>query len=124
MPYTISVCSPSEVNPPSNPVVGEGGRWISSRRAVATEYEARTVVRDHVVAAGIPHGTTSDPFGLDGGTVGPLPDGTVIEVKLTTLPELAVAARVPLPDFSMRTLDGVPADTARIIDAYNARQED
>lgn len=56
-----------------------------------------------------------------GGTIGPLPDGTVIEVAPVTLPELATSANVPLPDYSQTDLAGHALATGRIIDAYNSR---
>jgi hypothetical protein len=51
-----------------------------------------------------------------GGTVGPLPDGTVIEVKLTAVGDLAAAALVA-NDYHFGELTG-----AEVIAAFNARE--
>lgn len=86
----------------------------ASRRAVATLDEARAVIRDHVVNAGVAHGTTADPITNSGGTVGPLPDGTVIEVRPVAVDELAGAV--------FDRDDYAPYFESDIIDAYNERQ--
>jgi hypothetical protein len=74
MPYIITTLHPwTDANEPA--------RRARTRTAVATDYEMRAVVRDHVVASGRTIGTTADPVTNAGGSIGPLPDGTVIEVQ-------------------------------------------
>lgn len=98
---------------------------VHTRRAVATVDEARAIIRDHVVSAGVPHGTTADPITNSGGTIGPLPDGTMIEVKRTTWRYLAelghlTPARIRYVT-DPRYGDG-SSYAAEIVDAYNAAQ--
>jgi len=74
MPYIIKT-----VSPPPAPNYSHSGNVIT-RRAVATLDE--TIRRVEDIAAD--HGSDIDPskfVGSEGGTVGPLPDGTMIEVK-------------------------------------------
>lgn len=131
MPYIV------EVRAPFGKVWNLQDRWaIVNRRAVATLDDAQWRVAECISTVNVAQDGEGNPLAFspaeradadaaisDAGGELTLADGCVVKVELTTLPELAVAARVPLPDFSMRTLDGVPADTARIIDAYNAAQE-
>ena len=74
----------------------KGGKDVS-RRAVATlddaRLAARTVVVDSALAQGTTAGTTDaydSAFALpeSGGTVGPLPDGTVIDFELVEYADL------------------------------------
>jgi hypothetical protein len=53
-----------------------------------------------------------------GGTVGPLPDGTVIEVAPATWRDLAAQASLDIA-----WVASADTDEAEIIDAYNAEQE-
>jgi hypothetical protein len=85
-----------------------------TRRAVATLDEAREALCDAIHAVD-PDATVFD-IGGDGGSVGPLPDGTVIEVAPWTEIELAT-----FTDLSMDQALTLPAGD--IIDAYNAAQE-
>lgn len=95
MPYIITTQWPS--HDPS-------GKWhyiVKSRRAVATLDEARQAVFPHALPE-------------SGGTVGPLPDGTVIEVG-------------PASEREMLDVIGVKFavtahDSTSVIDAYNAAQ--
>lgn len=77
-----------------------------TRRAVATFDEARGEVIRHITT----------PFAwdlaLDGGTIGPLPDGTVIEVRHVDW----IAMRKLAGSLPVRT-HNKPA----VLDAYNAR---
>lgn len=106
--------------------VGDGIRLpadaIQSRRAFATlDYDARAHIRDLVVKAGVKHGTTSDPVTDQGGTIGPLPDGSVIEVERVELSQLAETL---VPSSDDRAVDLVELwSYGEIIDAYNAAQK-
>jgi hypothetical protein len=85
-----------------------------TRRAVATLDEAQ----DGCYWIAVDHGTTSEGAASiaiphDGGTIGPLPDGTVIEVERVSLAALAGS---PVAQYNAR-------HTAEIIDAYNAAQD-
>lgn len=114
MPYIITNAVPWGEN------LGARNKYaITSRRAVATLDEARadllTELGDRNAIAGPEDdlcGAVLDLSEASGGTVGPLPDGTVIEVKRVDAGELEM------------TLDpsAVPFDaTPRwIIDAFNA----
>jgi hypothetical protein len=95
-----------------------------SRRAVATLEEARQAAwRAHPL-----FGTTNGyammkardeitlAFPDSGGTVGPLPDGTVIEVKPISWDDLRDEIPGPLPRAEGQTRQSA------ILDAYNARQ--
>lgn len=61
-----------------------------------------------------------------GGTVGPLPDGTVIEVETTTWPVLVGAAYPDAPSdgqgYAARCAAGSRADAGHVIAAFNAKQ--
>lgn len=91
-----------------------------SRRAVATLEEARQRVfeiAEDVYGIGRDVGAQVDAcrsLTEAGGTVGPLPDGTVIEVARVPFHELMLRANIEPPENGM--LD------AEIIDAYNARE--
>lgn len=111
MPYIITTDSPDER-------LALRGTGIT-RRAVATLDEARARIRNIVVESGRPGGTTADPITPTGGTVGPLPDGTVIEVRAVTPYELWREAGRPAS--ASRT--HAPPDVAVSVDAYNAAQE-
>jgi hypothetical protein len=100
---------------------------LLSRRAVATLEEARDrtagevaartsdlLVAEHIIRA-------VDLLPESGGTIGPLPDGTVIEVARVLDQDLVRA----LPDSVRRDLWRRHAATiprAELIDAYNARE--
>lgn len=113
---------------------------IASRRAVATledrkqpngeiEKGARTVVHDIVAAADCNGEWSSADYRFyqqarsiteSGGTVGPLPDGTVIEVEPTTWKALT-----PDPGWGFTVARAEAGDAKAqqaILDAYNARQ--
>lgn len=106
MPYVIT----TSVQPPMT-----RGRLVRSRRAVATRDEVRGLIEEAVyeitaepVAAEIP---------VDGGSVGPLSDGTVIEVERLDYRELGKRAELgPTTQRRMKPIE--------FIDAYNAREVD
>jgi hypothetical protein len=116
MPYIVTTKRRTLAQP--------AGRWYAepvSRRAVATLEEARDSiyslcaekdVDDERIADDIDHLPDS------GGTVGPLPDGTVIEV------EQVKWSAFEGPEWSPFLPDQEPPDfiKAEILDAYNARQ--
>lgn len=97
-----------------------------SRRAVATLDEARTAAEDRVIdALGVlgTHAASDERFDArelpeQGGTIGPLPDGTVIEVERVTYGQLRV-----MVDGDDSWDDAYTADEeTEIIDAYNTAQ--
>lgn len=112
MPYVITTSQPV-----TKPVIGGTYLCPMSRRAVGTLDEARVITGDelrqrlhHTHPKILAHLAIPE----SGGTVGPLPDGTVIEVEPTEWGELVHAGR----------LDRDADDERLIIDAYNAAQED
>jgi hypothetical protein len=109
MPYIITTTAPSARSIDGQRDVG----YLVTRRAVATLEETRAAVWTQVFDSGSRRidGSEVDALPESGGTIGPLPNGTVIEVRRVRLLDLAV---------------NVPGDTlgseAAIIDAYNAAQ--
>jgi hypothetical protein len=86
---------------------GMGRSWFEhvSRRAVATLEKLPGMTESQMVA-----------LKEHGGTVGPLPDGTMIEVEQTTWADLALA-------LGWLSFDGGSTEgQQRLLDAYNARQ--
>lgn len=116
MPYIITTQKPTHYGPiPTT----DGG--VKSRRAVATLDEARTSVAKWMHYDGPPIYDRDEWVRLDdaarslpkaGGTIGPLPDGTVIEVREVQWRTLCDRTGLPYP--------GSDDDRARIIDAHNA----
>lgn len=92
-----------------------------SRRAVATLDEAMDYLCELVLFAGDPDAAL--PVDESGGTVGPLPDGTVIEVEATTRLE-AVAWLIDVAH-PRRDWAAMPDEEFWLywIDAYNARHD-
>jgi len=102
---------------------GHGFRGYS-RTAVATLDEALSDVSTIVcnLMAGENFGQYQDQFraiGDSGGSVGPLPDGTVIEVQRATWERLTHDAGLPIWHLPIQPL---PAERHRIIRAFNAAQ--
>lgn len=104
-----------------------------SRRAVTTLEEARAALRKIVVDSAFDRGSTEgyphyeDIGGLiaeSGGTVGPLPDGTVIEVRPHAWYEIATQAGIVeaglLGAYAERDAEGLSAQ--KILAAFNARE--
>lgn len=100
-----------------------------TRRAVATLGEAREIVRAALLAfdadeypdLSAVHRSADDVFAHDGaghGTVGPLPDGTVITVEPVGWPWLASEA----DRSAWWSIDGPTVPPAQIIAAFNAAQ--
>jgi hypothetical protein len=111
MPYIITTTHDREPDWP-----GE-----QTRRAVATLEEAREAAKDALPAsANLSRHFEAEDLPESGGTIGPLPAGTVIAVRLCGWSELHRAATGQGLDF----LTGLDHSTqhAAIIDAYNARQ--
>lgn len=115
MPYIITTTTP-------DPGRRLPGRWdrrghTITRRAVATPEGAQEAagLAIHMLPGQISPQSLRQVLALgeEGGTVGPLHDGTVIEVKRVTTDALMGHVR-------MRE-GGVPL--AEVIDAYNAAQE-
>jgi hypothetical protein len=123
-PYIITTKRPGEVFP----LADQG--WHISRRAVATLEGANEAV--HRIAHDLPGKwqiTTLakyTPLPESGGTVGPLPNGTVIEVEQVGWSELARLAgrtRYTVPPDEPVDPDGLSRKGWQVIlDAYNARQ--
>lgn len=120
MPYIIAITRPGKH------LSGmDEAEYAPSRRAVATLGEARTIAYDAIEerVAPIPDGVAGFTRSVDhlsepGGTVGPLPDGTVIQVEPTTVSDIA-------DTFSMDTFNAMNHDGASEadwIDAFNARE--
>lgn len=98
------------------------GAFVLSRRAVATLDEARMHVW-RTVSLQAAYAVSALPE--SGGTVGPLPDGTVIEVEATTWVQLCLDADLPVRTYVAWPADEVPeANKQRILDAYNAKQKE
>ena len=91
MPYIITTTTKPAGSPPGSKLVR------ISRRAVATLDEARAVAEQ------------INELPASGGTIGPLPDGTIIEVRRVGIATLASI---------------VPAGSSisNVVDAYNAAQ--
>lgn len=106
-PYIVTVTTAERVRPDSP--LREG---IQTRRAVATLDEAREACID----AGHPRGMDGWKLPESGGTVGPLPDGTTIEVRETDAAELGTALGMSSHEVLSRTDD-------ELVAAFNAAQE-
>lgn len=110
MPYTITTHRPGKHERP----IEDGDRY--SRRAVATLEDAREHLRCELPGAyeWITDGDYADMMAdivalpESGGTVGPLPDGTVIEVAQVSWLALGAGLKVENPT------------DQKILDAYNA----
>lgn len=112
MPYIITTTTYPAGSPMPN---GQ------TRRAVATPDEAREDVEQIAAECQIPdhewRGLVDciNTLPESGGTVGPLPDGTLIEVRFESYGNLWKEVT--------GSKDGQPVDTGEIIDAYNAARE-
>jgi hypothetical protein len=122
MPYIITTTIPGCGSPCGGEPECE--RVIDTRFAVATLEEARehcfdligqTLTTEAEHQAGAVCATDAYEITEHGGSIGPLPDGTMIEVAPTTWAELVNA-----PGFRLGVLS--EHRRARIIDAYNAAQ--
>lgn len=114
MPYVISTRGPAVEDTPIN-------GWPTTRRAVGTLDEAQDTVREAVDRTAPRNGgedwtiSVAQFAAIDksGGTVGPLPDGTVIVVREMTYEDIyavdPAVAEVP--------------DAQAHVDAFNAAQQ-
>lgn len=131
-PFIVTTKRPVDAVDCGRPEAPRDG-WPVSRRAVATLEEARHAAHDVMLGrAGEadpvwPEGSNSanwnavDRFPESGGTVGPLPDGTVIEVESSTAQTLIDSLDVQtLRDLWIRHPACVPL--TEIIAAFNARE--
>ena len=113
MPYVITTKRPRGVYPELGPLV--------SRRAVATLEEA--ILQTYTSLASEPEldeaARAIKALPKSGGTVGPLPDGTVIEVEPIGHYDLWVAAG--RPESQSRGEHHMPS-RVELVDAFNARQ--
>lgn len=126
MPYIITTTTPPippRGRPDHNMLAGQ------SRRAVATleeaRQDARNIVEDHAQEPGWTDGyvaarEVARTLPESGDTVGPLPDGTVIEVEREGWNDLISA--IPDSDSRFPYFPPATADTPEIIAAYNAAQ--
>ena len=113
MPYVITTRQPETHEPGFD---GQLGNYVSgsvSRRAVATLEEARDVAQSLFTT----HAKADAPAWRliedDGGTIGPLPDGTVIEVEAVGWQDLA--------ERTLTAVNAVAEHHDEILYAYNAR---
>jgi hypothetical protein len=118
MPYIITTKRPDER--PSRVGHADDQR-VTSRRAVATPEEATRVLRDAISRAtrGLNTGATVRNDDDTPRTVGPLPDGTVIEVEHARWDHLREIAL--LAGFGPIVRD-IGDGGQPIVDAYNAAQ--
>lgn len=90
--------------------------------AVATLDEARAHLRP-ILADAFPHGPVGNRAAVrdlpeSGGTIGPLPDGTVIEVQQVTWARLTHDAGLPVWHL---TVPPLPKRAEQFVAAFNAR---
>jgi hypothetical protein len=109
MPYVVTTKRPPLSFDPFNP---RATPERVSRRAVTTLEEARAAVITALVELAAP--PTAFSIDESGGTIGPLPDGTLIEVERVHLSALYPKA--------MYGRAGEWRDEAKVIAAYNARE--
>jgi hypothetical protein len=118
MPYIVTTKRPAKVDHDEE----RAEREHVSRRAVATLEEARDFIYSLCAETDVDDERIADDIDRlpeSGGTVGPLPDGTVIEVEQTTREALWDAL-----DARARILFVCLEETTdeELLDAYNARQ--
>jgi hypothetical protein len=108
-PYIVTTKRPPK--PPSR--TSHTVHGAHSRRAVATLEEARQAVllsiHDHAVWSEWEEYVNT----LSAGTIGPFPDGTIVQVE-----------RVDWPDLAVQSASANPTnhEKSRLIDAFNARE--
>ena len=133
MPFIVTTKQPDRPHRFSQPhVPATYGPGPVSRRAVATLEEARVTAHDVIMAgptvkvADLPRDavfgyagahTAIEEVPESGGSVGPLPDGTVIEVERVSEGELGRAIGLNPGGRILAEMS-----TAEIIAAYNAKQ--
>lgn len=106
--------------------VQRGGMNPVTRRAVATldmetlKQEAKRA--QSAMIFGVERIAQIERAVETGGTIGPLPDGTVIEVALVAWDELASRAGIYLREY-LRIGNPRPSEQQRVINAYNAAQD-
>jgi hypothetical protein len=93
-------------------VIDRNAWQVVSRRAVDTLEEAR----ERALSAGASTRDVLRNISESGGTVGPLPDGTVIEVEQVTWAALDLRSSRRAADYEPRELAKQP-----ILDAFNAK---
>jgi len=104
MPYVITT------RRESGRMTDNGWKYDDTRVAVATLEDARLrIAEDH--ANYMPRLQTATRLSESGGTIGPLPDGTIIEVKPVSLDALWEMAGSP-DDQAVRTVDVIAAFNA------------
>lgn len=119
VPYIITTTQPM----PIDGTPGDG----STRRAVATLEEAQETAHVRAQSGGVslvPAAVVLAIAGLpeSGGTIGPLLDGTVIEVERVTWYRVARGGNVHTPNpTALRADRGDESTQHKIIDAFNVR---
>jgi len=131
MPYTITTTTPVRPRPAND--------WRT--RAKVSRHAVTTLEKAQLAAWGIVQGRTWDSdvsayqaasdkartLPKDGGTIGPLPDGTVIEVVLTT--DAALLATISTEGIDVEAYndainEGFPVEASRIVcDAWNEQRK-
>jgi hypothetical protein len=124
MPYIVTTkrVSATRTTPPND-------NDLLSRRAVATLEGARTSAEESVKAHAVgligQWRRQAESLPESGGTIGPLPDGTVIEVERVTWHDIAREGGLSYADamsFAVDAERGSEAAQRILLDAYNARQ--
>jgi hypothetical protein len=126
MPYIVTTKQPDERTGSS----GERSHVeFASRLAVATLEKARRIIIDAVTgtsrSAAVQYDALvnyADTVPESGGTVGPLPDGTVIEVEQADWSLLARSCDPPLPIAGPAGSEWTEAEKQIILDTFNARE--
>jgi hypothetical protein len=132
MPYIITTIRPQRRNPDD---LAAGYEDVRSRRAVATLDEARerarTIVQGqdwerHTITLGSWCASVRN-LGESGGTIGPLPDGTVIEVERAHWYDIAVLT-IHDPDKAIHNataagLSQYPGVAESLLTAFNEVQQ-
>jgi hypothetical protein len=118
MPYVITTKRQTPFGRAGGQTIGGPVDVILSRRAVSTLEDARRALWDVLNEYEALPMQVGAPLREAGGTVGPLPDGTVIEVEQVKWSELARHADRAVPT------GVVVGDLYRrdVIDAFNAKQ--
>lgn len=122
MPFIVTTKRPL-----MDPPLRSDGFEVASRRAVATLEEARDAIRKFMedrFTYGRRYFPDADALIDSGGTVGPLPDGTVIEVKPSTWLQLAIAAGMRAAGLAAAYAERRPSgiNARRIIVEFDARE--
>lgn len=111
-PYIITTSEPFDAAKHSH-------RPAFTCHAVATLEKAQSVVNDYLAAK---YSMLAPSLDEGGSTIGPLPDGTVIEVKSALILDLAAAAGYQIFSYAWQRPEFDQPSDQQIIDAFNAAQ--